>query len=218
MLPCRSSGVRGFRAPAPRSPGWCHTSILHCECSPFVSVACWASNRQALLWFRYRCVLTAKVVAPSVLEAPTHTCYGSRAPDSLDHRGLQELEAGQGHHHPLHDSGSQLATGRATPSWAVAVEGRPQVLLLPLYSRDPAQSLPPCPRQKRDLNRGCTVCSKYLWLLRVFLLEDGHRALSSSPLFNTSRRGVHKCAQACIRIAIRWTGEDFFLSRISGMM
>lgn len=65
------------------------------------------------------------------------SCTSSQAPNSLDHYCLQELEAEQGRHHPLHDADSQLA----------AEEKPLQVGQSFIPSRVPTQAPPPCSGQ-----------------------------------------------------------------------
>lgn len=187
---------------------------MNAQCLSVVK-ACWASSGQTLLWFSCRRFLRAKVVAPSASDAPTHTCSGSQAPDSLDHCGLQELEAGQGHHHPLHGSCSQLATegeplqvdccsgGKAlsTPSAFIPPGIEPSPCLPALGKSVTSMPSVPCAPGV------CGFCAFSFWrvatkhfLLLHFLIQ------------------AEDAKQVCIRAAIRWAGEDFFLSRNSGMM
>lgn len=92
---------------------------------------------------------------------------GSQAPNSLEQFCLQELEAEEGHHHPLHAANSQLTAERATPRWAVAAERRSEhAFFLYTPGTPPDPCLPaPC---KHDLNPRWTPCSTYQWFLCVF--------------------------------------------------
>lgn len=117
----------GVGRTAARAPGGCQR-----DTDPTNHVVDPSGNLPTSCWGRVTCRF------PQMNHRnPQCSCTSSQAPNSLHHCCLQEPEAEQGRHHPLHDADSQLA----------AEEKPLQVGQSFISPRVPAQALPPCSGQ-----------------------------------------------------------------------